>query len=376
MSKRNQTIEYRGRNIRRVGNQWHAFVDKVEQSYPELQRAKDAIDEMLERRDQVERTVGALRSHPYEEAKRQYFMEMQAKGLSEATQRNYGTFFRQLEKVETLKHTKDITTELISKFLSKFIAQGTKHTNYMNVRGFVGFCLSRNYLIDRKILDLEISPGVPTNGKRQMTSDELKRTTEWMEKRKSVLKLLWRVATETGLRTGEAVHLLRTNLNVETRTIIISARKTKGRKRVLMVSAETVRLLQEHMATCQSIYLVSLQGERYTEGAIQSLVKRMRNELNLPKDIAFYSLRKGVSNHAYDLGGPALEAQMLGHSTAVALSNYVQVKPEMAQMLLDRTMVGGRNVSSSVTKESVEQYINQMAKTDREWVKGLMMKAL
>jgi integrase len=376
------TISHRKVKIRQIGRKFHAYVDGVERAYPDQASAKFAIDEMKERREHVERQYGSSRSHPYEDAKMQFFTFQEVRGRSAVTLRNYQTFFAQLEKVTKIKTTGEITVELITKYLSRYQVQNTKHTNFNNARGFVRFCLGKNYLIDGKILKMGISAGNVTKGKRMISEDELKVCTEWWDKRKTDLKLLWMVGMQIGVRTGETVRLLRKDFDAQKRTITIYSPKNKKTK-ILEITEELSQLLQRHMAIHQSEYLVSHKGgKRYSEGAITSMVRRMRDDLKMPADIAFYSLRKRASTIAVEVGGSAFEAKALGHTAETALAHYITVDPLTVRKFLARTSVigGPKDVPTvtpeGMTRESVEKYLLEIAKTDRDWVKGVLMKAI
>ncbi len=379
MSKKSTIIKYRGRSIRLVGLKYYAYLDSNETAYATLAEAKDAVNEFFERQDHVKKFIGSMRNMPYQKTKEEFFTSIQSKGLSETTQRNYRTFFRQFEKFKMISQTKDIDCEMVEKYLAKFKEQSTRHTNYMSVRRFVGFCLERQYMIDRKILNLKVKSALPKHGKRATTEAELRQCLEWMEKRKTPLKLLWLVGMQTGFRTGEAMELQRDNLDIST-GIIKTNKDNNEKQRGLALTPSLVERLKEHMATCESKYLVSFNGQKYTTQAMQSLVKRMKEDLKLPKDVSYYSLRKRTSKLAYALGGPAVESRMLGHSAEVAIENYVPPDENSPERLLALTSVihDGKSDKGQieVTKESVEELFLKTAQEDKEWAKKMIIKLM
>jgi integrase len=324
-----KSITYNEYKITQQVNRFYGYIDGVQTGFDSLEEAQDAIDAMIERRNQIKKNIGRLRSVPFNEAWQGYLKHCKNENKSEHTIRNYGITLNQIKKHKVITETKDLTRDLFVEWLNTYTDAGTKRQYYNNLCAFVRYCMENNHLIDAKILDLHYAEKKGDKGKRAVNNEEILKINEWLEGRESFVKIFWRIGLETGIRIGDIVKLKRAGLDTD-RCIIRNRAKKTDKVHEFLISNELLEMLKRHIASTKSEWLVCKpNGERYTTEGVQTMFKRMRDDLKLPMDISFNSSRKRMSNITYAIGGPAVEARVLGHTPEVALTNYVSVGAEM-----------------------------------------------
>lgn len=366
-----KSIKYRDYSITQQVHRVYAFIDGVQTGFDKIEEAQRAIDEMIERRKTIKNNIGKLRSMPFGDTWAAFVKEQQNKGRSAVTLRNYELTLSSIRKHKTITETKDFNKELFVKWLAGYPNAGTKRQHFMNMRSFVNYCIQQNYLIDHKILDIECAEAKGERGKRAATDEEIRTINEWMaHRRNGNIPLAWRLGIETGLRTAEIVGLRKKDFDATACEIKVFAQKT-GKARIIKISKETAELLRKTQGT--EWLIPKDDGGKYTTTAVQTMIKRMREETGISNDISFYSLRKRLSNLVYRIGGVAEEAKIMGHTSEVALSNYIRVDDKHSEKINEAAIGYQKQETPPATKESL---LEQLKKLPKEEQAKLLMELL
>jgi integrase/recombinase XerC len=129
-----------------------------------------------------------------------------------------------------------------------------------------------------------------------------------------------------GLRLGEALGLMRADMNQADR-IIVTGKGNKQRSVPLlpMVKARVQKYLEECPYQAQPLF-VGARGEALNPAVAQRHMRQLRRQLNLPDSVTPHALRHSFATHMLASGADLRSLQeLLGHSSLSTTQLYTQV---------------------------------------------------
>ena len=264
----------------------------------------------------------------------------------------------------------------VEKRLRQALANGKAGKTCSNLaealRGFANWCVKRNYLPANPIAGLAPFDCTPTKIRRAMTPDEFRRLLEVAPPHR---KLLYQVATLTGLRRQELRSLVVSDLDAERCGIHVRAEISKDRKYHWQPIPRT--LLGELQASIDSGAAKRLYGRHYVRRdstardipdepllfVASQPAREMADDLaqagipktNLRGELVLHSCRVTYINWLLEQGANAKEAMVLARHAGLdmTLGVYGRTREERLSELVEK--LGERTVAPQKCAHSVRR---------------------
>lgn len=252
----------------------------------------------------------------------QDFIElMYLKNFSEKTSKNYLSSVKNVSSY-LKKDASEITEMDLRKYLlaKKNYSSSTRMSVINAFKCYYKLCLNKDF--DNKILP---RPKVEQKQPDILSIDEFQAMVNSVSniKHKSIICLMYSCA----LRVGEVVNLKISDIDSKNNRIQIKNGKGKI-DRVVMLDSSILELLRSYWQCYNtSVYLFEGQkGGKYSEKSIQSLVKKLSNEIGLNKKISSHSLRHSCLTQMVKDGVDLRKVQKIaGHKNINTTANYIKL---------------------------------------------------
>ena len=163
---------------------------------------------------------------------------------------------------------------------------------------------------------------------------------------------------ETGLRLGEALELKWTDIELDAANgkklgyLFIRAGKSKNARRHVSLTKRAQEMLVNRSLESKSDYVfASHAGRPYLVTSLDHLHKKLRSDLQLPKDFVIHSLRHMFLTRFGEAGADAFTIKKVaGHSSVTISERYIHPTPEGQERAFERF--------ASLNREAVEKAEN------------------
>lgn len=214
-----------------------------------------------------------------------------------------------------------------------------------SIKSFYYYCIFINKIKSSEIEKLS-SPKLPKSIPRALSENQIFKIIKLLSSEKNqiirdrnlaLIYLLW----GCGLRITEALSLDISQIKKEFLIIL-----GKGKKeRMLPLLPEIKKYLDSWIISRKKISLIksnavfiSKNGNRLTSRYIQKLIEKVRNELNLEKNITPHSFRHSFASHLLTNGVDLRTLQlMLGHSSLTTTQHYLKITNSFADKVYKKT---------------------------------------
>ena len=208
-------------------------------------------------------------------------------------------------------------------------------------------------LIVRNPADDCIPPKIPKHEMKILPPEQIKSYLTAAEQR-SVLPMFY-LELSTGLRRGELVALLWSDLNLQTKTLIVSKSVSRGKGELVVTEPKTENSVREIYLSDEAIRLLvedrknhpfspymfpsPKTGGMYGPDCVGRIHKKLLEKAGIEEHVRFHDLRHTFSTLAIQSGiDPKTVAEILGHASAeFSLDVYTHVtagmKKEAAQKI-------------------------------------------
>ena len=208
-------------------------------------------------------------------------------------------------------------------------------------------------LIVRNPADDCIPPKIPKHEMKILPPEQIKSYLTAAEQR-SVLPMFY-LELSTGLRRGELVALLWSDLNLQTKTLTVSKSVSRGKGELVVTEPKTENSIREIYLSDEAIRLLvedrknhpfspymfpsPKTGGMYGPDCVGRIHKKLLEKAGIEEHVRFHDLRHTFSTLAIQSGiDPKTVAEILGHASAeFSLDVYTHVtagmKKEAAQKI-------------------------------------------
>jgi site-specific recombinase XerD len=252
--------------------------------------------------------------------------QMQLKGYSTSTIRTYrnefGAFLKQLKNVPATSMTVDrIKNYLQYCYVKMRLSEHTIHSRINALKFYYEQVLQREkffWEIPRPKKHLQLP---------KVISEE--KILEGLLKTENVKhRTLLVVAYSAGLRVSEVIKLKLTDINSDRMQIFIE--RAKGKKdRMATLSKFALQILREYVKAYRPkhwLFEGQYDGEHISSRGAQMIFKKAYQDLGLPKNISFHSLRHSYATHLLENGTDIRFIQnLLGHNDIKTTLRYTHV---------------------------------------------------
>lgn len=261
-----------------------------------------------------------------------YMMELELRGQSKNTIRNYGyslsNFFGFSKKSPEDVTETDIKRYMIFLKNEKNATNRTIHRHLNALRSF--FRYQNNDIADRVMLP-KLSKPLP----KFLTKEEI---TTLLDKPSRLRdKCLIRLLYSTGLRVSELANLNKRDVKSDS-IHVVSGKGSKDR--IVFVDTKTREMLFEYLSkrkdTKEALFL-SNHGKRISSRTIQWLIKKYSEDSGIEKKVTPHTLRHSFATHM--LEGDAdivVIKELLGHSNLSTTQIYTHVTDERRKKVYDK----------------------------------------
>ena len=149
---------------------------------------------------------------------------------------------------------------------------------------------------------------------------------------------------ETGLRLGEALALKWTDIELDAANgkklgyLFVREGKSKNARRHVSLTPRAQEMLVNRSLESKSEYVFANQrGEPYLVTSLDHLHKKLRDDLQLPKDCVIHSLRHTFLTRFGEAGADAFTIKKVaGHSSVTISERYINPTPEGQERAFER----------------------------------------
>jgi integrase len=149
---------------------------------------------------------------------------------------------------------------------------------------------------------------------------------------------------ETGLRLGEALALKWTDIELDAANgkklgyLFVREGKSKNARRHVSLTPRAQEMLVNRSLESKSEYVFANQrGDRYLVTSLDHLHKKLREDLQLPKDCVIHSLRHTFLTRFGEAGADAFTIKRVaGHSSVTISERYIHPTPEGQERAFER----------------------------------------
>jgi integrase/recombinase XerD len=149
-------------------------------------------------------------------------------------------------------------------------------------------------------------------------------------------KAILMTAYSAGLRVSEVVSLKITDINSDRMQILV--RCAKGKKdRMVPLAKATLQILREYVTICKPrdwLFEGQPLSAHYSSRSAQAIFHEIYQQLGLPKNISFHSLRHSFATHLLENGTDIKYIQeMLGHNDIKTTLRYTHVSKKSLEKI-------------------------------------------
>ncbi|GHT88424.1 tyrosine recombinase XerC [Alphaproteobacteria bacterium] len=201
------------------------------------------------------------------------------------------------------------------------------------IKNFLKFCIKNKLIEHNDITDMK-APKIRKNLPRPIAIDKINdilgaiyvlKKTDWIIKRDRVLLFF---VYSVGLRINEALSLNKSE--VLDAGEFISVFGKGGKARMVPIVDKARELILDYIKSSgfeeSKALFVNRFGERLSASAVQKLVKKAREMLDLPDSVTPHALRHSCATHIIESGGDLRSVQeLLGHASISSTQIYSAV---------------------------------------------------
>ena len=252
-----------------------------------------------------------------DEKLRQFLKELEGKGYSHHTIKNYSYIIKMLLKfIDGRKITKSLINEFILK-LKETCSNNTVYT-YVN-------CISKYLSL---ISQSDITVSLPKTEKKLpefLTQEEIRMLFNCIKNKRDLL--IVRLLYSGGLRVSEVLNIQKKDINENE----IKIRQGKGRKdRIIFIDDKTAQELEKFAKNDDNIFTI-------TARTVQLLVKKYCEMAGIKKNVTPHTLRHSFATHLLQNGADLVVIQnLLGHASLSTTQIYTHVTDEHKKKTFER----------------------------------------
>jgi len=250
--------------------------------------------------------------------------ELQLRGYTEATQKAYLRYNKQLQQ-HLNKPIQKATKQDIKKYLANLITQQKSNNTIAQAKSAILFY--QNKVLEKDIAGIQ-TPKIEQKLPNVLTTQEIQALLETATYTKS--KLIIKLLYSTGIRVSELVNLKWQDLEPSQGTAWV--RQGKGQKdRLITISKQLCEELQT-IKKENTQYIFPGQNGKMSTRNVQSIIKRAGKKANIDKDITPHTLRHSFATHLLENGNDLrIIQELLGHSNIQTTQIYTHISSEAKQ---------------------------------------------
>lgn len=213
-----------------------------------------------------------------------------------------------------------------------------------SIKSFISY-LTENKILENSELSNVKHPKIPKLLPRPLSIKQINdiissvsdmKQTDWIIKRdKALITLIYSV----GLRISEALSLNKKEFLTSRDCLNILGKG--GKYRTVPIIPIVREAIDDYLDACEfkmsEALFVNNKGERLSASALQKLIRKIRNTLNLSEYVTPHALRHSCATHLMEYSGELREIQeLLGHSSIVSTQIYADVAKKYITEVYDK----------------------------------------
>lgn len=213
-----------------------------------------------------------------------------------------------------------------------------------SIKSFISY-LTENKILENSELSNVKHPKIPKLLPRPLSIKQINdiissvsdmKQTDWIIKRdKALITLIYSV----GLRISEALGLNKKEFQTSRDCLNILGKG--GKYRTVPIIPIVREAIDDYLDACKfkmsEALFVNNKGERLSASALQKLMRKIRNTLNLSEYVTPHALRHSCATHLMEYSGELREIQeLLGHSSIVSTQIYADVAKKYITEVYDK----------------------------------------
>ncbi len=213
-----------------------------------------------------------------------------------------------------------------------------------SIKSFISYLIENKFLKRSELTNVK-HPKIPKLLPRPLSIKQINdiifsisdiKQTDWIIKRdRALITFIYSV----GLRISEALNLNREEFISSRDYINISGKG--GKFRIVPLIPVVRETIKDYLNACEfktsEALFINNRGERLSASALQKLIRKIRNNLNLSEHVTPHALRHSCATHLMEYSGELREIQeLLGHSSIVSTQIYADVAKKYITEVYDR----------------------------------------
>lgn len=265
-----------------------------------------------------------------------FVKELQGKNNSILTITAYTTDIRQLitfvrENNLTIQEPVDITKQDVTDFLSHLSGQGrsgvTRARKLAAIKEFFLFFINSG-VIQKSPCETVSMPKREKKQRNYLRPDEYATLLSCAGSHPRDFAIL-QLFLQTGIRVGELVQLMLSDIDLQEGVLKISSGKGK-KQREIDLEKKAILAVKNYLTTRQQTndnhLFISYLGGGMSDRAVKKLVEKYKNQAGITKQISCHSLRHTFASYKAEHGVSAFQLQQwLGHASVTTSQIYVHM---------------------------------------------------
>ena len=257
------------------------------------------------------------------------------------SQKGFFPFLRELKIDDMEKVTKHTIREYIIRLMEQRVAKSSITCKLSAVRSFYVY-LQKEELIQENPLEKISSPKQDKKLPSYLTGDEMNKfllapdiSTPVGQRDRAILELLY----ASGLRVSELAHLMRSQIDMDTREIRVMGKGSK--ERLVLMGKPAAEAIADYLKEGRHKLLskkktdavfINRYGQPLIERRIQKIVKQYAQKGGIKKRVHPHTIRHTFATHLLD-GGADLRVvqELLGHASLTTTQIYTHVSQTQAK---------------------------------------------
>lgn len=209
------------------------------------------------------------------------------------------------------------------------VAPATRRARFSQLRTFLQWCFDHDHAPTNPARGIK-APKVPLSMPRGLSAEQISAVLR--EAPDSRLRLVCILMCQEGLRAAEVAGLMRENIDLQNRTLVVMGKGSK--ERIMPITAETFELLCDYWADAPStsgplIRSQRSQGRGISSAHISEMVSTLMRDAGVkisPRDgRSGHALRHSCADHMFERGADVREvSEYLGHASLQSTQIYLR----------------------------------------------------
>lgn len=235
------------------------------------------------------------------------------------------------ERMFVFEFDEAMAIDFMNNLLMNEKIKGRTYNNHLvDYRSFFNLMMKHKYITSNPFHAVDRMPE-ESKIKQPFTTDQQQEYKEYVEKYEYDFFIISQYTYYCALRPNEIVQLKIKDFNLKRGLVFVPSHISKNRKeRIIPIAENFLQIIKEYFKGLNPEYFICAYGfcpghRKIASTRIAEKFRGIANEIELPKDVFFYSLKDTVASNLIESGFSAKDIRdLFGHSSIAITDNYLR----------------------------------------------------